>query len=78
MAIASPWVIEEQRGLRGYSVEWAEPGNLILARRNELLSAARTGPPFQPLGRLPVPAWKSLACRARYVQRACGLHSITC
>ncbi|MBI2824170.1 MAG: hypothetical protein HYX69_05740 [Planctomycetia bacterium] len=69
-ACPSPWTLEELRPLRGYSIEWAEPGELILARRNELFRARQFGPPFESLGRVPAPALKAAASRFRPAQRA--------
>ena len=66
----SGWSLAEVRPLRGYSVEWAEPGELILARRNELFRARQLAPPFESLGRVGAPATRALASRVRWLQRA--------
>lgn len=70
MTAASQWLMEEARELRGFSVEWAEPGELIVARRNELFRTRRRGPPFESLGCVPMPRWKRVASRLRIAQRA--------
>ena len=32
------WTVEEVPELKGYTVEWAEPGNFYLSRRNVLFA----------------------------------------
>jgi hypothetical protein len=50
MAVVFPWLMEEERALRGFSVEWVEPGELIAARRNELFRTRRHGPLLRIFG----------------------------
>ncbi len=69
-AATAPGQLVELRPLRGYSIEWAEPGELILARRNELFRARQFGPPLESLGRLPTSPLRTLASRLRPLQRA--------
>ena len=67
--MASSWVVEEVPALRGLAVEWAEPGRLILSRRNMLLQTEAPDRPQRLLGAFPAPAWKALAARSRKAQR---------
>ena len=64
------WTVEEVPSLRGYTVEWAEPGRSFLSRRNVLFESRDLERPFRRIGSLPVPAWKSAASRFRIGQRA--------
>ena len=68
---ASPlhWSVEEVPSLRGYAVEWVEPGRMILARRNRLFESGAAGAPRVPLGDVPAPAWKRFAASSRAAQR---------
>lgn len=63
------WSAEEVPELRGLTVEWAEPGRLILSRRNDLFQTEGPGGPLRLLGSFPAPAWKALAARSRIAQR---------
>lgn len=66
---ATEWGVDEKPALRGFTVEWAEPGDFILSRGNRLYrSAALTGP-FEEFASFPVPAWKAAAGRFRLPQR---------
>ena len=67
---SSSWTLTEEVALRGFSVEWAEPGRLILARRNELYEAAGPDATPRPLGRLDAGPWRPLLARIRPAQRA--------
>jgi hypothetical protein len=67
---SSGWTLTEEAALRGFSVEWAEPGRLILARRNELYEAAAPDARPRPLGRLDAGPWRPLLARIRPAQRA--------
>ncbi len=53
-----------------YTVEWAEPGRLLLSRRGELFEAQSLQPPFRCLGAFPSPGWKRVLAKVRPVQRA--------
>ncbi len=55
--------------LRGYQIEWAEPGNYYLSRRNVLYHSADLKQPFSEIGRVAVPSWKALAANFRLAQR---------
>jgi hypothetical protein len=62
--------VREETELRGFTVEWAEPGSLLLSRYNELYAAESLGGPRRRLLSFPRPAWKSAASRVRLAQRA--------
>ena len=63
------WTVEAVPELRGYTVEWAEPGNFYLSRRSDLFHATALKPPFERIGTADAPAWKSAASRVRLAQR---------
>jgi hypothetical protein len=63
------WSIEEIPALRGYTIEWAEPGRFLLSRRNRIFASRDLRPPFEPVAGFPVPAWKRAASRLRLAQR---------
>ncbi|HEX6280342.1 MAG TPA: hypothetical protein VFZ49_10070, partial [Pyrinomonadaceae bacterium] len=63
------WKIVEIPELRGYVVEWAEPGNYLLSRRNSLFRSADLQPPFEHPADFPAPSWRSTLARARLAQR---------
>ncbi|MEJ7624508.1 MAG: hypothetical protein WKF34_11000 [Pyrinomonadaceae bacterium] len=63
------WDVESVPELAGYSVEWAEPGNYYLSRRNILYHAIQPAPPFKEIGRVSAPGWKRLASRLRLSRR---------
>ena len=63
------WTVEEIPELRGYCVEWAEPGNLYLSRRNEIFHSETLTPPFTKIATIDAPGWKSLVSRSRIAQR---------
>lgn len=63
------WTIENVPELRGYAVEWAEPKNYYLSRRNELFHSENLKPPFKRVAVADAPFWKSLASRFRLPQR---------
>lgn len=63
------WDIREERGLRGYCVEWVGPGGMILSRTHELFAAESLEPPFRRLAAVPGPAWKNAVARIRLGQR---------
>ena len=63
------WTLEEIPELRGYTVEWAEPGNYFLSRRNALYHSSDLTPPLEKVAAISAPSWKSLASRFRLTQR---------
>ena len=63
------WIVQEVPELKGYTVEWAEPGNYYLSRRNRLYSSADLKPPFAAVATIDAPTWKSLAANSRLAQR---------
>jgi len=63
------WKIEEISELRGFVVEWAEPGNYLLSRRNKLYRSRDLIPPFEELTVIDAPLWRSLASSFRLGQR---------
>jgi hypothetical protein len=60
---------EEIPELRGYTVEWAEPGNFFLSRRNRIFHSSTLTSPFEPLALIGAPAWKAAASGIRLAQR---------
>lgn len=63
------FTIEEVRELRGYTVEWAEPGNYFLSRRNTIFHSSTLTPPFKQVAVVDAPAWKAIASNFRLAQR---------
>lgn len=63
------WKVEEVPHLRGYTVEWAEPGNYFLSRRNVIFHSDDLDPPFEQITTIGAPAWKSAAANIRMFQR---------
>jgi hypothetical protein len=63
------WTLEPVPELQGYAVEWAEPGALLLSRRDRLYRASAPGAPLTPVARFPVPRWRAMAARLRALQR---------
>jgi hypothetical protein len=63
------WVVAEQPALRGYTVEWDEPGDFILSRRDRLYHSPELQPPFRLLGTFPTAPWKPAAAIFRPIQR---------
>jgi len=63
------WTVEEVPELEGYTVEWAEPGNFYLSRRNVLFASADLVPPFKKVAVINAPGWKQLASNFRLAQR---------
>ena len=63
------WTVEEVPELKGYTVEWAEPGNFYLSRRNVLFASADLVPPFKKVAVINAPGWKQLASNFRLAQR---------
>lgn len=63
------WKIEEVRELRGYTVEWAEPGRYYLSRGNLLFLSSSLTPPFEQVASVDAPAWRRIASSSRLAQR---------
>lgn len=69
--MASPlgrWSVAEVPALRGYAVEWLEPGTMVLSRRRHLYMATADAPP-RLLASIPAPLWRRAAARLRPAQR---------
>ncbi|MEO8648581.1 MAG: hypothetical protein ABI539_05385 [Acidobacteriota bacterium] len=63
------WSVEEIVGLKGYAIEWAEPGSYYLSRRNVIYHSTDLVPPFKKVAVVDAPVWKSVAARSRLAQR---------
>lgn len=63
------WVLQRQPEIADRVVEWAEPGNFILSRREMLFRADSAEGPFRRLSRYPTPRWRRHLTRLRPVQR---------
>ncbi len=63
------WKVEQIPELTGYTVEWAEPDNCYLSRRNRLYHSKTLVPPFSEIGRVAAPSWKVLTSKFRLGQR---------
>ncbi len=61
--------IERVSGLNGFVIEWAEDGNYLLSRRNEIYACQTIGDPLKKIGEVAAPTWKTLASRSRLAQR---------
>ena len=53
----SRWTLRPLPALRGYCVEWAEPGDFLISRRNRLYRAAAPDGTFEPVLEFPVAPW---------------------
>ncbi len=65
----SAWTVRREPSLDGYAVEWAEPGALLLSRRNRLYRSTGAGAPLTEFAALPGPRWKAELSRVRVAQR---------
>jgi hypothetical protein len=63
------WTVDEIPELRGYCIEWAEPGRFYLSCRNVIYSSINLLPPFERVAAINAPGWKTLASRSRLAQR---------
>ncbi|MCY7347868.1 MAG: hypothetical protein LH614_16850 [Pyrinomonadaceae bacterium] len=63
------WTVENVPELRGYAVEWAEPNNFYLSRRNRLFHATSLKPPFKSITVVDAPFIKQIAANFRLAQR---------
>ena len=48
------WIVQEVPELKGYTVEWAEPGNYYLSRQNRLYTSPDLKPPFAAVAAIPL------------------------
>lgn len=64
------WRAESVPAFRGYAVEWAEPGRIIVSRREQLFECSGVEPPQRRVAAFPQPPWRRLAARVRLAQRA--------
>jgi hypothetical protein len=64
------WQAEELPHLKGYTVEWAEPGNYWLSRRDRIFHSKDLQAPFSLVSSIETTSWKSLASSlSRLAQR---------
>ncbi len=63
------WTVEKVPELRGYAVEWAEPDNFYLSRRNEIFHSENLEPPFRKIVEIAAPMWKKIPANFRLAQR---------
>lgn len=63
------WIVESVPELKGFAVEWAEPDNFILSRRNQLFHSTSLKPPFKQIAMIDAPSWKQALSRLRLAQR---------
>ena len=63
------WQVEPVPALSGYTVEWLEPGRVLLSRGNRIYRAATPTGPRQLVGEVAAPRWKRWTSRGRLAQR---------
>ncbi len=63
------WRVERIPELTGYTVEFAEEGNFVLSRRNQLFQSNDLKPPFKQIAAIEAPFWKQVASSVRLAQR---------
>jgi hypothetical protein len=63
------WTLRPLPALRGFCVEWAEPGELLISRRHHLYRTDAPASPRQPLLPFPAPRWRRLVARWRLAAR---------
>lgn len=63
------WRLTEQPSLKGFVLEWAEPGFFILSKRNRLYTTKSLDERFSELVEFPAPLWKETLSKARIAQR---------
>lgn len=63
------WTVENVPELKGYAVEWAEPNNFYLSRRNHLFHSESLKPPFKKVAAIDAPFIKNFAANFRLAQR---------
>lgn len=63
------WKAERIENLAGYTVEWAEPGNYLISRRNVLYRTSDLKSPLTRVGEVDAVFYKKAASRSRLLQR---------
>jgi hypothetical protein len=66
------WCVEPVPALRGYTVEWAEPGQFYLSRRNDVFHTTDLGAPasdWTRVARFPAPWWRRAGSTVNLGQR---------
>lgn len=63
------WSVDAVPSLNGYTVEWIEPGRVLLSKRNKLYSAASPTAERKLVGQVDGVAWKNIASQFRLGQR---------
>ena len=63
------WRVVEIPELHGFVVEWSEPGNYLLSRRNVIYRSDDLKLPFEPIGEFRAPIWRKAAGFSRLGQR---------
>lgn len=63
------WRIKEVPELKGFVVEWAEPGNYLLSRRNQIYRSTDLKPPFELIAEVEAPFWREVGSFSRLGQR---------
>jgi hypothetical protein len=64
-----PWKLEQIPRLTGYTVEWAEPDDYYLSRRNQIYHSADLEDAVVEVGSIDAPLWRRVASRSRLCQR---------
>ena len=63
------WSVVEIPELRGYVVEWSEPGNYLLSRRNVVYRSSDLKVPFERIAEFPTSIWRKAVALSRLGQR---------
>lgn len=63
------WKVLEIPELEGYVVEWSEPGNYLLSRRNKIYKSVDLHPPFKLVAEFNAPLLRKLVSSIRLAQR---------
>jgi hypothetical protein len=63
------WLLGREPRFEGYTVEWVEPGNFILSRRDMLFQTIGPGSEIRPLARFRTPLPQRILSRSRLAQR---------
>ena len=67
--MTAPWTVEPVPELRGFAVEWLEPGGVFVSKMNRLYRASTPAGKRELVGEIPTPLWSLLAARVRLAQR---------
>lgn len=67
--MTAQWKIEPVPALSGYTIEWLEPGRILLSQRNRIYRASTPTGPRELVGEVAAPLWKRWASRVRGAQR---------